>query len=87
MYDTRWHSNFKECGPFDSESEWDPSWKIPIEFRMEDGSIKRTTLVYCKDANCFDYTEEDDGFVIDYDVYAIVAFRFTKTLDELKGNV
>ena len=87
MYDTAWHSDLIKYGPFDSESEWDPSWTIPIDFRMEDGSIRHTRLVYDKTDKCFDYDPADKGFDIDFDAYYIVAFRFPKTLDELKGNV
>lgn len=49
MIDTEWHSVCRDCGPVDHEDEWDKSWVIPIEFKMHDGKIKKTNLIYSED--------------------------------------
>lgn len=78
MFDTEWHSDFKECGPFDHEDEWDTSWVIPIEFKMYNGQIKKTNLIYSEDENGkgFDYDENSGDYCGDFDVYDVVAWRF-----------
>lgn len=78
MIDTEWHSDYKECGPFDHEDEWDKSWVIPIEFKMHDGKIKKTNLIYTEDEHGkgFDYDENSGDFCAYFDVYDIVAWRF-----------
>jgi len=74
--DTTWHSDFKQCGPFDHEDEWDPSWIIPLEFEMESGKIVKSALVYDAEYDCFDYDEKNYDFIADCDVYGIVKWRF-----------
>lgn len=74
--ENEWRSDFKECGPFDHQAEWDKSWVIPIEFKMEDGSVKKTNLVYDSEYDTFDYDKNGD-FVDYFDVYSVVAWRFT----------
>jgi len=74
--DTTWHDNFAECGPFDHEDDWDPSWIIPLEFEMENGKIVKSALVYDTEYDCFDYDEEHYDFIAHFDVYGIVKWRF-----------
>ena len=74
--DTTWHSDFKQCGPFDHEDEWDPSWIIPLEFEMEDGRIVKSALKYFSEYDYFDYDEENYDFIAHFDVYGIVKWRF-----------
>lgn len=76
MIDTEWHSDFKECGPFDHELEWDKSWRVPVEFKMFDGTIKKVDLVYDEKDDCFDYDPKNEDFCIDVDVYEIESWRF-----------
>lgn len=78
MIDTEWHSVCSDCGPFDHEDEWDASWVIPIEFKMYDGKIKKTNLIYLEDerGNGFDYDENSGDFCADFDVYYATAWRF-----------
>lgn len=74
--DTTWHDNWKECGLFDHEDDWDPSWIIPLEFEMENGKIVKSALVYDAEYDCFDYDEEHYDFIAHFDVYGIVKWRF-----------
>lgn len=76
MIDTEWHSGFKECGPFNYELEWDKSWRVPVEFKMFDGTIKTVDLVYDEKDDCFYYDPNNEDFCIDDDIYDIDAWRF-----------
>ena len=74
--DTTWHDDWKNCSPFDHEDDWDQSWIIPLEFEMEDGTIKKSALVYNKEYDCFDYDEVNYDLCMYFDVYSIVKWRF-----------
>lgn len=76
MIDTEWHTGFKECGPFDHELEWDKSWRVPVEFEMLDGTIKKVDLVYDEKDDWFKYDPKNEDFCIDDDFDDIVAWRF-----------
>lgn len=79
VFNTDWHGFEKKPydSPFTGEDKWDPSWKVPLEFEMEDGKIVQTALVYQPEYDCFDYDEENYDFCAYFDVYSIAKWRYS----------
>lgn len=86
MIDTEWHSGFSGCGPFDHELEWDKSWRVPVEFKMFDGTIKKVDLVYDDEDDCFYYDPENEDFSIDDEIYDVVAWRFPELPEQVNNS-
>ena len=74
-FNTEWSHNWSE-GPFKHQDEWDKSWIIPVEFKMDDGNIKKSIIRYDSKYNTFDFDEENYDVCMYFDVYSIDEFRF-----------
>lgn len=77
VFNTNWHAIEEKLSPFAGEDKWDPTWKIPLEFEMEDGRVVPTAIVYQPEYGCFDYDEENYDFCAYLDVYSIVHWRYS----------